>query len=136
MDKVNALDLVILGKTYAAKTLRCADYSIEAVWEKGASGGLEFYWQLTVQAEYNPRGWQPKILSTGRRAKVTILGTDYLIAIVDEAGQPVSEPVPLGAAGLPVGPTDSYAYVTPKGYVEANWLGTGGTLWGAGGLLE
>ena len=39
----------------------------------GRIAGLAFFWEVTVQAEYDPDGWQPKILNTGRRRKS---GTD------------------------------------------------------------
>lgn len=116
MDSLNDAGFQLLGRTYPAKTLRCTAYDVESVWETGASG-MTFFFKLTVQLEYDPDGWQPKILNTGRRKKVA----GKAVAIVDAAGQPVADPVPLTAAGVPVAPGGSYHYVEPAGYVPKDW---------------
>ncbi|MDY3558126.1 hypothetical protein R5W23_000847 [Gemmata sp. JC673] len=133
MDSVNQATVTILGRPYTAATLRCTEYSLDTVWETGPSG-MTFLFAITVQAEFNPDGWQPKILNTGRRRKGATSG-DPPVAIVDANGQPVTDPVPLDAAGVPVAPGGAYHYVEPKGYVEKQWNGTGGTWTGAGGIL-
>lgn len=127
MDSVNADPYVILGRTYPAGTLRCTDVSLGSVWETGATG-LAFFWEVTVQAEYDPNGWQPRILNAGRRKKQRKPGASLgdpdaweLVPILDSAGKPVADPVPLDANGAPVPPGGTYHYVEPEGYVPRDW---------------
>ena len=129
-DSINSQPVIILGKTYPPYSLRCVDYSLDTVWET-TSMGLGFYYALTAQAEYNPDLWLFKILNTGRQK----LEGGKAVAIVDKNGQPVAEPVPLTAAGIPVAPGGVYHYVDAEGYIARDWNGTGGTLTGPGGIL-
>lgn len=120
-DSINDTEITLLGATYEVWTLRCAGYDVDGVWETGEEG-MEFFFQLTVTLQHDPDGWWPKILATGRRQKVTLpLVGDVLVAIVDHAGQPVADPVPLTAAGVPVAPGGTYHYVEPSGYVARDW---------------
>jgi hypothetical protein len=137
LDYINADAVTVLGCEYPVHSLRCVDYSLDTTWDRGAAGLQKFY-ALTVQAEYNPATWDVVILNTGLRRMTGSIGlmTAKLTAIVDAHGQPVSDPVPLTSAGVPVPPGDPYHYVQVSGYLEANWNGTGGTLTGAGGILE
>jgi hypothetical protein len=139
LDSINDDDVVVVGRTYPPHSLRCVDYSITSVWETGALG-LSYFWEVTVQAEYDPDLWDVEILNTGRRKRIAGSVGDpdnppRLVAIVDEHGQPVADPVPLGAGGEPLGPDDDPVYVTVAGYKPFNWNGVGGTLTGAGGIL-
>jgi hypothetical protein len=126
MDTLNAAGFVILGRTYPALSLRCTAYDVGSVWDKGASG-MTFFFELTVTVEYDPDGWQPKILNTGRRKLVAgsvgepELNPPRRVAIVDHNGQPVADPVPLSAAGVPLAPGDTPHYVEPAGYVPTSW---------------
>lgn len=131
MDTINDAAFVILGKSYPARTLRCTDYAVGSVWDKGAAG-MTFFFELTVQLEYDPDGWQPKILNRGRRQWIAgsvgepDLNPPRYEVIRDHAGQPVADPVPLTEAGAPVpavapGTVPAYHYVEPKGYKEASW---------------
>jgi hypothetical protein len=137
MDTVNFDAVTILGRTYPARSLRCVDYSLGTVWDTGPTG-LAFFFELTAQAEYKPDLWDVSLLNTGRRKKVGTGGTGdpvRLVAIVDDQGQPVADPVPLDAAGVPVAPGGAKHYVDFSGYLLYPWNGTGGVLTGAGGLL-
>lgn len=116
LDSVNDAPVTILGTTYPAETLRCTDYSAESVWETGPAG-MGFYFALTVQAEYDPDGWVLEILNTGRRKNQG----GEAVAVVDKAGQPVSDPVLLSAGGLPVPPGGNAHYVFYRGYVRKDW---------------
>lgn len=123
-DSINNAAYTVLGATYAANTLRCAAYDLDAVWETGETG-MQLFFQLTVQLLHDPDGWQPKILNTGRRllhpAAPPVLAEPVLVQIVDSAGQPVADPVPLDEDGTPVAPGGTYHYVEPAGYVPRNW---------------
>jgi hypothetical protein len=130
MDSVNLAAFVILGKTYPARTLRCTAYDVGSVWDKGEAG-QEFFFELTVTAEYDPDTWDVKILNRGRRR--WIAGSEGDPAnppryeyIRDHTGQVVQEPVPLTEAGDVVpavepGEDPAYHYVEPKGYVPRSW---------------
>lgn len=131
MDTLNNAGFTILGRTYPAKSLRCTAYDLGSVWDKG-DAGMEFFFELTVTVEYDPDGWQPKILNRGRRQWIPgsegepELNPPRLEYIRDHAGQVVSEPVPLTAAGAPVpavepGEVPAYHYVEPNGYVPVSW---------------
>lgn len=136
MDSINETAVTILGRTYPARTLRCTAYDLDTTWETGPLG-MAFFFSINFQAEYDRDGWQPKILNTGRRKRGATT-SDPITAIVDANGQPVADPVPLTAAGVPVPPgtdPDDYHYVQPKGYVEKEWNGTGGSWTGTGGIL-
>lgn len=140
LDSINGDDVYILGKTYPRGTLWCADYSFETVWEN-SSTGLSFYFALTAQAEYDPRGWDVVLLNTGRRKLVSgEIGNPFdppvLAVVTDQAGQPVADPVPLTATGEQWVTGDDYEYLDDYiGYREYNWLGAGSSLTGAGGFL-
>jgi hypothetical protein len=141
-DTINSLAVNILGKNYPAFSLRCTDYSLDTVWETGPAG-LAFFFALTVVAEFDPDTWKVKILNTGKRKWVGSMGDPTNPrkpqTIVDSAGQPVADPVPLTAAGDPVSvdgaPPFPYHYVEPDGYVPLDWLGGGGSLTGANAIL-
>lgn len=127
MDSINQAAFKVFGRTYAAHELRCTEYSPETVWESGASGSQLFF-QLTVQLEYDPDGWDAAILNTGRRKIVGSEGDpDNPLrkqAIVDAAGQPVADPVPLSEDGRSVIPPGGpYHYVVATGYLEKDWSG-------------
>lgn len=131
-DSINLRACSILGKEYPALSLRCTAYDVAAVWDTGAGGALSLFFELTVQAEFNPDGWNLRILNTGRRRRVagSITGDPpmTLADIVGEDGQPVADPVPLTEDGSVVpnaAPPDEpdYHYVKPQGYVELNWDG-------------
>jgi hypothetical protein len=140
-DTLNLDTVWILGKPHAPLTLRCIDYSLTTVWETGPNG-LALFFELTAQAEYNPDGWTLSILNTGRRKRIggSIGDPDNpprLVAIVDDQGQPVSDPVPLTAAGVPVEPGGLYHYVEFDGYLAYNWVSDANNqLVGPGGFLE
>lgn len=123
-NTLNEDEVTFLGATYAPLTLRCASYDVDVVWETGEEG-MQLFFQLTVQLLEDPDGWQPRILNTGRRRKVPafppFLPADTLTAIVDAAGQPVADPVPLTAAGVPVEPGGTYHYVDAAGYFPSDW---------------
>ena len=131
LDSVNTDAVNILGKSYAARKLRCVEYTVESVWETSAAG-LAYYFALTVQAEYAPSGWSPQVLNTGRQQ---LDSTGAKVAIVDKAGQPVAEPVPLDELGQPVASGGTYYYLPAEGYSAYDWRGTDGTLGGPGGIL-
>jgi hypothetical protein len=120
LDSTNNDWFNVLGRDYPAHSLRCADYSLDTVWETG-SAGLALFFALTVQAEYNPAGWKPlRVLNTGRREKDDNPPTK-VTAIVDGHGQPVADPVPLTAFGFAAGPNDPLYYVEVNGYVPRDW---------------
>ncbi|VTU02772.1 unnamed protein product [Gemmataceae bacterium] len=140
-DTINADEVTLFGRKYAPHSLRCTDYSFTTVWETGTAG-MSLFFELTCQAEYNPDLWDVRILNTGRRKRIggSIGDPDNpprLVAIVDAAGQPVADPVPLDAAGVPVEPGGTYHYVTVAGYLEYNWRSdVNGKLDGPGGILS
>lgn len=129
-DTINSDQVNVLGKVYAKETLRCKRYAVEAVWETGATG-LELFFKITVVAEEDPRGYKVVTLNTGRRKLVA----GVPVFITDGNGEVVAEPVPLTAAGVPVAVGGQYHYVKTNGYIPKAWNGSGGTLYGAGGLL-
>ncbi len=140
-DTINSKVVTILGKNYPALTLRCTAYDLDTVWETGPVG-LALFFALTVQAEYDPDGWQPKILNTGRRRWVGSLGDPSnprrLAAIVDGNGQPVADPVPLTAGGDVVDVNVAnpvYHYVEPAGYFPVDWNGGGASIYAASAIL-
>lgn len=135
LDSVNLDPVNVLGMVYPPYSLRCVDYAPESVWETGEAG-LTLFYVITVQAEYDPATWRIKVLNTGRRRKITVLGVGVAVQIVDEHGQPVPDPVPLTDTGVPVTPGGPYYYVTGDGYFRYNWTGSDGTLFGPGGICE
>jgi hypothetical protein len=140
-DTINADAVRVFGRVYEPHSLRCIDYSLDTVWETGPTG-LMLFIELTAQAEYNPDLWDVLILNTGRRKRIggSVGDPDNpprLVAIVDENGQPVADPVPLTAAGVPVEPGGVYHYVDADGYLEFDWLSSvDGKLTGPGGFLS
>ncbi len=140
-DTINKDAVTILGRVYPPHSLRCTDYSLSTVWETGPAG-LALFFELTCQAEYNPKLWDIKILNTGRRKRIggsigDPANPPRLVAIVDDQGQPVADPVPLTLAGIPVVPGGAYHYVDAIGYLAYNWVSSvNHLLAGPGGLLE
>lgn len=123
-NSINDKAVTILGASYPAHSLRCADYTLDTVWEAGAAD-LELFFALSVDLIYDQDLWDVVILNTGRRQKITVLGVDLAVAIVDGNGQPTSEPVPIdNGTGLPVAAgTDpaNFPYLTQNGYVPKDW---------------
>lgn len=110
-DSVNSA--VFLGK--AAGTVRCNSIDAEEVYE-----GNFHYWKLTFEFEYNPHGWQPKFLNDGLHE----ISGGELVRILDDNGEPVTEPVPLDLSGARI-PASSLpgAAITKEytGYEEYNF---------------
>jgi hypothetical protein len=125
MDSINAGIFTVFGVNYPIHGLRCIDYSVDTVWETG-DAGLQLFFELTVQAEFNPDLWDVKILNTGRRMrKGGSIGDPTNPAradiIVDANGQPVADPVPLDNTGQPVALGGAFHYAEPAGYVPKDW---------------
>jgi hypothetical protein len=128
IDTVNEDEWVVGDRTYAPFELRCAEYSFEGVWETGTAG-VEFYWQFTVVLEHNPDGWKVRPLNTGRRYLASgSLGDPAnppgLRNVLDDAGMPVADPVPLTAGGQVVDPSadpPEWHWLNFDGYVPASW---------------
>lgn len=125
LDSVNDAEFQLFGRTYEPFSLRCIAYDLDTEWDTGPDNSLILYMALTVQAEFDPDGWKLMTLNTGRRKQV---GSQFdpdnpvrKVAIVDEQGQPVADPVPLDATGVPVLPGGAFKHVENDGYIPKNW---------------
>lgn len=98
---------------FQPRRLRCIEYSATTVYENGA-----FFWQIDVTLEYNPdEDWNPvKILDAGTLWKES--GAKPLQPIKDATGNPVSSPVPLNGAGIPLNAGDALVFQNFTAYRE------------------
>lgn len=113
-NSINDAPVTILGAVYETHSLRCAKYTLRTVWDTGDSG-LELFYELTMQAEYDPDLWTVEILNTSRL-------DENGNAFVDGNGQPLAEPVPIDDLGVRVPPgSEDYHYVEPNGYFPKDW---------------
>jgi hypothetical protein len=88
-------DAPFLG--YNTYTLRCSDYQIQSQFEDQWG----WYFQKDITFEINDDGWDLNILDAGTHSYSPSTGWT---PIKDAFGQPVTSPVPLNGAGLPIIP--------------------------------
>jgi len=102
-------------KGFGARTLKVTEFTYRSVYETLKNGSTFFLasmYEANVTLEYNPYTWRLRVLNAGKRQKRTVGGSTVVENIVDSAGQPVSEPVPLTALGAVLAPggTPNYLY--------------------------
>lgn len=86
----------------ATGTLICDDISAEESFFNGNS-----YWVVTYVFHYRPDGWQPRILEQSLlQVPNFAAGETKHQKILDEDGDPVTQPVPIGEAGFAIAPSD------------------------------
>jgi hypothetical protein len=86
---------------FPAGTLMCTDYNYTEVNETIATGVIAKLYEATLTIEYDPDGWNLKLMNSGKRAKGVI--DDQIYTVVDESGTPVSDPVLLDENGYELG---------------------------------
>lgn len=132
-DTINSANYVLFGQTFPAKTLRVTNIDIKTIWDQGEVNiatppappnnvqTLKLIYEVNVQLEWNPDSWVKKVLNAGKRQKKTINGVVKAVAIADDHGQPISDPVPLDANGVPVAPGGTLIYQTWEAYQQMSF---------------
>jgi hypothetical protein len=121
LDTVNSAAFRIWGRTHAARTLRVADVTASMVWDRvsvSSVSTLQLAFELSVELLHKPGGWKRELLNRGRREFID--ADEPLRWILDAAGQPVADPVPLHATGRRLLPGEALNYITAWEYPEKN----------------
>lgn len=108
-DSINSQPF--LGKD--AGTIRCNSVEAGEKFE-----GDYHFWEVNLEFEYNPHGWQPTMLNDGLHEIADIGFGDELVRILDAHGEPVSEPVPLDINGARIAAT-----ALPGAAITREWKG-------------
>lgn len=88
---------------FPAKTLLVAELGYEPKYDLIAPGVYGLVREVEAELIYRPEGWRRKVLNAGRRQKAydeTLGGGAFkMLAILDDGGNPVADPVPLNEDG-------------------------------------
>mgnify|MGYP003612427028 CR=1 FL=1 len=103
---------------FAPRRLRCIEYTATTQYDNGA-----FFWQIDLTLEYNPDAdWNPvKVLDAGTVYKESMSKPPQ--PILDSTGNPVTAPVPLNGAGMPLNAGAALVYLDFTAYREVAFAG-------------
>lgn len=116
INSVNDNDYVTSYFTVLQRQGRITSYTADRVYEFGS-----FWWQIGITIEINFDKYNPiKILDAGTLYKASL--TKPLQPILDKLnGNPVTQPVPLDGAGLPLNAGDPLVFIDFDCYEELDW---------------
>lgn len=123
-DTINSAAFKIFGRTHPARTLRVANVTTSMQWDKLEVSGaqvLQLVYEISVELQHKIGGWKREVLNAGRREVPTFGAPPRWI--LDAAGQPVADPVPLHASGRRLNPGEPLNYVTAWEYPEVPLIG-------------
>lgn len=101
---------------FPAGVLLCTDYNLQSQYEQN-----QWWWQKTVTLEVKAEGWNPlEILNASTVWQES--GSKPLQPILDASGNPVTQPVPISLAGVPLNAEDDLVFLEFDAYEEVNFV--------------
>lgn len=88
-----------LNRCNDAPYLGADEYTLRVTGFSAEFDDQSMLWKTSIEVTYNPKGWYIEYYDAGYNELVTVGGTVKRRAILDERGNPVSQPVPLNGQG-------------------------------------